>query len=276
MGKLILCNGIRTKRPYVFTSTGIHIYSIEELCYYLFNHVYFIDEELLSNSLFDWIGTELKLAERAEKLKQLKKQKADLKTIITVIMCSADYYSENEIKELLKRLDDIIGMPPYKRNFIKANRCLKDKQFTEAVMEYERILNAEEAATLTPEEYGDILHNLAVAKIHIADIREASESFCQAYERNHREESLQQYLYTVKLCNSMDIFKEKVQELQVEEAFCNHILQNLEQVGSEAEDSGGMLDIRQLKLSKPGGRTGDYYKRSKEIIDLWKESVRQI
>ena len=125
MGKLILCSGERTKRPYGFTSTGIRIYSIEELCYYLYHHVYMIDEDMFSDDLLDWIEMELKLTERARMLKNLKKQKSDLKTMVTVVLCSADYYTEHEIKVMLKLLDDMIGMPSIKRSCIKANNYLQ-------------------------------------------------------------------------------------------------------------------------------------------------------
>ena len=67
MGKLILCRGKRTERPYVLQGTGYRIYSIEELCHYIYNNIYSIDETLFTDSLIDWIGTELCLPERAEK-----------------------------------------------------------------------------------------------------------------------------------------------------------------------------------------------------------------
>ena len=276
MGKLILCSGVRTKRPYIFTSTGVRIYSIEELCCYLYHHVYLIDEKLFTDSLIDWIATELKLVERAGKLKKLKEQKTDLKTMVTVVMCSADYYTEKEIMELLKTLDQVIGMPPFKRNFIKANHFLKDNQFNEAIEEYERILSSEEAVMLTPGEYGDILHNLAVAKVHTVGMKEASEFFRQAYERNQREESLRQYLYSVKLSNNMQLFYEKIEEYQIDRNFSNQLLNDIEQTYHDAENSEMMPELRQLKQWKDKGNIGKYYKRSNEIIDVWKATVRQI
>jgi hypothetical protein len=276
MGKLILCSGARTKRPYGFASTGIRVYSIEELCFYLFHHVYLIEEEMFSESLIEWIKTELKLTERAEKLRLLKKQKADLKTIVTVILCSSDYYTEYEIKGLLKKLDEIIGMPFIKRNCIKANNYLKDSQFTEAAGEYDRILNSKEAVDLTPEEYGDILHNLAVAKVHITGLKEASELFCQAYERNHREESLRQYLYSFRLCSNDTLYAEKKEEYQISQELDNSIKSYLEQKGKEAEQSDMMLEIQHLKKRKAHGNMSEYDKETNELIDTWKTKVRQI
>jgi len=276
MGKLILCSGARTKRPYVFTSSGIRIYSIEELCYYLYNHVYLIEEGIFTDSLIDWIGTELKLTDRAEKLKLQKLQEADLKTLVTVVLCSADYYTEHEIKGLLKKLDEIIGLPPIKRNLIKANNLLKNNQYTEAVFEYERLLETKEATDLTPEEYGNILHNLAIAKVHIIGLKDASDIFFQAYERNLNEESLRQYLYSIKLGNNPELFEEKAQRYKIDQELLQRISNEIEQMKKEANHSAMMTDINQLKEWKTSGKLNEFYRAADEMIDSWKATIRQI
>ena len=137
MGKLILCSGKRTDRPYVLPTTGHRIYSIEELCYYIYKNIYSIDETLFNDSLVDWIATELCLISRAEKLEMSLKQGADYKTLLAVVLCSSDYYSEQEIKELLAIVDDIRTMPPAKRWFIKANSFLEGRQYAEAAAQYD-------------------------------------------------------------------------------------------------------------------------------------------
>lgn len=276
MGKLILCSGERTKRPYVFTTTGVRIYSIEELCYFLYHYVYLIDDSMFTDSLIDWIQTELKLSESAEKLRLLKSQKSDIKTMVTVIMCSCDYYSEQEIKNLIKVLDEIIGMPIFKRSYLKANKCLKNGQYHEAMMEYDHILNSQEVEEMTPEDYGDILHNQAVAILHISGITEAADTFRHAYELNHREESLRQYLYCLKLSNKEDLFYEMSDEYQVKEELQNLILAEMEQKLKETDNSKECSEIRELRQYKAQGRMSEYYKQTEEIIDSWKMQVRRI
>ncbi|NLK27890.1 MAG: hypothetical protein GX306_06060 [Clostridiales bacterium] len=275
MGKLILCCGARTNRPYVFPLTGTRIYSIEELCYYLYHHVYLIEESIFSDSLLDWIGTELKLSERSRKLKALKAQKADLKTLVTAVLCSCDYYKEEEIKGLIKKLDGIIGLPPIKRNVIKANEFLKNHQYKEAAYEYERILNSSQASELTPEDYGDILHNFAVAIAHNKGVKEASELFRQAYEHNHREESLKQYLYSIRLIGDGD-FDDLAKEYLVDDILKEDIINEINRLRDEAKSSDSMMDIQRLKRCKAEGRITEYYKISDEVIERWKASVRQV
>lgn len=276
MGKLILCSGARTMIPYGFASTGVRVYSIEELCYYLFNHIYLIEEEIFSDALIDWIDKELKLTERAEKLRQLKLRNADVKTIVTVILCSADYYTEAEIKGLLKKLDEISGMPRCKRACIKANHCLEQRQYLEAAAEYEKLLQAEDTGDLTPECYGDILHNLAVARLHTTGPKEAAELFSQAYERNRKEESLKQYLYALKLGGCDKLYQEIIEEYQVSDELRQDIEDFLAEKKEAVRCSEQMTEIQYLKQLKAMGQMMEFYRKSEELIEVWKSKIRQL
>lgn len=276
MSKLILCSGDRAQRPYCITSVGIRIYSIEELCYYLYNHIYLIDEITLNDELFDWINSELNLPDRAAKLKQLKRQKADLKTIITVILCSADYYTENEIKGILKLLDDILKMPIVKRRCLKAAGLLKNESYREAAKEYEIIINSKEAVDLTPEEYGDIYHNLAIAKAHITGMKAASHLFLEAYERNHRDESLQQYLYSLLLMRDFTEFQKKIEQFQVSEKLQNSIREFVRLKEEEAVMTDSYKLVEHLRDLKENTQLEDYFNNAVIMINKWKEQYSKI
>ena len=275
MGKLILCSGARTTRPYGFASTGIRVYSMEELCYYLYHHVYYVEENMFSDSLIEWIRTELKLPERAEKLRQLKQHKADIKSMVAVILCSTDYYSEYEIKELLKLLDDIIGMPLIKRNCMKANSFLKNGFYHEAADTYESVLNSPEAIKLTPKEYGDILHNLAITKVHLVGYKEAAELFREAYIRNHGEESLHQHLIALKLYGNEEDYRNRISEYQVSEELQNRISDYLEQVNQEVVQYKGIQELQSLKKLFVQGDRVTFYQNAGELLDVWKSKARR-
>ncbi len=275
MSKLILCSGARTRIPYNFASTGVKVYSIEELCYYIFHYIYMIEEEVYSDALIDWIQTELKLTGRAERLRQLKQQKADVKTMVTFILCSADYYSEGEIKGLLKKLDEIIGMPKVKRSCIKADNSLSEGLYHEAAAEYEKILNSDEAKDLTPEDYGNILHNLAVSKVHTVGLKEAAQLMLEAYERNHRKESLIQYLSALRLLGYEVIYREKLEEYEVNDEIRDSLDCYMKQIREEAEQSQSMADIISLRQMKEKGQMLEYYQKTEELLEAWKTEIRR-
>ncbi|MFR2513182.1 MAG: hypothetical protein ACLS9K_15865 [Lachnospira eligens] len=65
MGKIILCRGQRTDKPYVTPQTDIKLYSAEELCYYIYNNIYLIGQDLIDDNQSRGWG-EGELAARAE------------------------------------------------------------------------------------------------------------------------------------------------------------------------------------------------------------------
>lgn len=270
-GKFILCSGVRAIKPYCFYTSGVRIYSIEELCYYLFNYIYMIDEITFNDELYDWIETELILPDRADKLRQLKKQKADLKTIITVILCSADYYTEVEIKSILKQLDDILKKPVIERRCIKAASLLKNENYREAAKEYEIIIHSSEAAELTPERYGDIYHNLGVAKAHITGVREASQLFLEAYKRNNNDESLKQYLYCLLLMGDMTEFKNMAEQFQVSESIQEYLKEFIRTKESEAVLTDEYKAVAQLSKLIKSSNKNKFAQKAEDIINDWKE-----
>ena len=42
MGKIILCRAREAKQPLVVKDIGLKIYTLEELCYFIYNNIYFI------------------------------------------------------------------------------------------------------------------------------------------------------------------------------------------------------------------------------------------
>jgi tetratricopeptide (TPR) repeat protein len=275
MGRLILCSGKRTDRPYVIPATGYRIYSIEELCYYIFNNIYSIDETLFTDSLVDWIGTELCLITRAEKLEMSLKQGADYKTLLAVVMCSSDYYTEQEIKKLLATVDDIRTMPTARRWFIKANSFLNRGQYAEAAAQYDRLLISEEAADLTPRDYGDVLHNLALANLHIYGLERALDLFSQAYERNHREETLRQYLCTLWLVEGgRQAFEEKTAGNHISEGLREDIILRMEQLSHDAKLCKDMDEIYMLKNMMNSGKLDEVREKCDLMIYGWIGEMR--
>ena len=76
-------------------------------------------------------------------------------------------------------------------------------------MEYERILRDPLISIFTAQENGDILHNMAIIKVHTTSYQEAVAYFGEAYNLNHREETLQQYMLAILLCGNMELYKNR-------------------------------------------------------------------
>ncbi len=69
MSGYILCQTKKAERPYFIENISTNIYSIEELCYYLYHNLYLIDASVINEELCMWIQQELELPKLAAKLR---------------------------------------------------------------------------------------------------------------------------------------------------------------------------------------------------------------
>lgn len=275
MGKLIICSGKQATRPYEIKLTNTKIYSIEELCYYLYENIDVINEDFFDEELPVWMAEELELTERAQKLQELILNHTGIKDLVVFILCSSDYYTEVEIKQLLKTIDELLKLTPMERMKKKADNFLKYRQFTQAANEYESILNSKEAAALTSDEYGNLIHNLAVVQVNTIGAGAAADKFKEAYERNHNTESLKQYLYALDLSKQDEIYQRVIREYQVSEEIQTEIRDNIDQTLLEVEKEDSYQIVNDLKDYRQAGKINMYYQAAGNQISNWKLEFRR-
>ncbi|MBE5960044.1 MAG: hypothetical protein E7256_01455 [Lachnospiraceae bacterium] len=275
MGKLILCAGQVASKPYCFTATGTNVYTIEELCYYIYHNIETVSEELMSPSLISFIREELGLAQRADFLENLVKNKAGIKDIVVSIFCSADYYDEDEIKKLLAVIDELYHMTPVQRKKRHADEYMKHGKFREALRGYLGIIHSKESQDLTHQEYGDMLHNLGVIDVYQGDYLSAAEAFREAYERNHRIASLKQYLFALKLGGEVNLFEREVRALVARRDILEQIERELNQAERSEEYTVPYHEMQKLKESLKNRERQQFYEMADEMIERLKEKYRR-
>ena len=187
MGKLIQCSGCIAKEPYHFRLTKTNVYSIEEVCYYISHNIYMMQEEVFDREFVLWLRNELHMEETADKLERLVQEQYNIKDIVVTICCSCDYYEEEEIKELIKIIDDLDTLPAYARRKYKGDNFLHCHSYEKALEEYERIFESDEILQAEASVYGDIFHNMGVAYAQIGEFHKASELYLKRSEEHTSE-----------------------------------------------------------------------------------------
>ena len=97
MSGIILCRTGRALKPLVLEEPGVQIYSLEELCYYIYNNIYILTNAFLDEKLIAFIRTEIKEPLLADKLEQLKCENAGLAEAVVTILKYVDYYDNGVI-----------------------------------------------------------------------------------------------------------------------------------------------------------------------------------
>lgn len=275
MKRVILGTGKRANHAYYSKTNHVEIYTMEELCYYIYHNIESIGGELFEEELIDFIGTELGLLERAEFLKGLKESHAGIKDMVVSIFCSTDYYDEEEIKKLLLNIDKLYQLKPMQRKKMKIDLCMKQGEYKEALKEYRNLLNSKESAELSSEEYGDILHNIAVIDAKNGALNLAAEKFLEAYERNQKEESLKQYLFALKLSRQEKKLEQEIDGLKSQPDFLADVSQELKMAEELSETMPLYEEFLKMMKEKESGRISEYYKQMDILLEHVKEKYRK-
>lgn len=275
MGRLIMCSGKIAKNPFQMKSSGVLIYSIEELCYYIYHNIDTITDDLLNKELILFMKEELGLEERALFIERLMENKAGIKDIVVSIFCSADYYSEEEIKLFLTQIDVLLALSFVQRKKRHADFCFKNGHFTQALREYQKLLNSKESQELSHCDFGDILHNIAVVEARVGAFNIAAERFLEAYERNERATSLKQYLYALKLGKQEEKFERELKQLlENNKGLYDEMEKELYHVLETEEFSQSYQEIRTLKELKELDRMDEYQQLADHITKGLKQDYR--
>lgn len=105
MSGLILCREKTVTHPYYVKELGLHLYTGEELSYFIYHNILLINEEFLDERLFDFLEQlgETKLCERARRLKE----QAGLFDVLYLLLQELRYYSTAELFAFRHRLEEL-------------------------------------------------------------------------------------------------------------------------------------------------------------------------
>lgn len=140
----ILCQTKRAKLPYFIENISTNVYSIEELCYYLYHNLYLIDQTIMNEGLCSWIQEELELPALAAKLRSKISKFASAEDIVYPVFKEINYLTYEELKELNVRLQKMNEETPAMREKQKADALMENEMYVHAIQVYQNLLERED------------------------------------------------------------------------------------------------------------------------------------
>lgn len=275
MGKIIIATGNYVKTPYILRNTKLKIHSIEELCYCIMKNPELCEDYLYDEGLALFIKEKLGLKERGTLLADLIERDAPLKDFITVCFCSCDYFTREEIEEFLKEQSRVDLNEEWVRIKNKADSYLQHENFRDAVLNYRILLKEKDTNGITSETLGDIYHNLAIALLHTEGFPGAADYFREAYERNHRQESLKQYLLALRFAGEDAMYKSALDIYQVSEDVEQWLNAAYFQTELEAQDVPELSDLTAVKYLLDAGKINEFYAGVERLTEQMREQYRK-
>lgn len=195
MGSLILCHKKRAKRPYEVSRVHMHIYTIEELCYYICNNLYLVDYTIMNRRLCDWLEDELELVEMAEELRKCLDQNASLEEFILTILKGSVIYAPSEIVKVQSLLEHLRDQKEVEKTKYKADSLLKTGEYASAILVYQSIINKDWDESVDKTFYGRIYGCLGTSYGRLFLYEEAAMMYREAYLICEDADMLKSYLY---------------------------------------------------------------------------------
>ena len=253
MGSIILCHKKRARRPYEITRIHRKIYSIEELCYFLCNHLYLIDYTIMNEQLCDWLEEELELKELADNLRQHLEQYGSMQQFVVTILAYSSIYTTAELSYVQNVLDKLKNQKPVEKQKFKADNLLSNGALKPAILIYQSILQAEIDETVDKKFYGRVYASLGSAYGRMFLYEEAAKMYESAFQICEEESMLKAYLYACYRYLPKQEYEELLQKSQVYRGVDNLIQEEIEELEGK------------LKFSM-----------TEDTLDKWKENYRRV
>lgn len=181
MSGMMLCSAA-AKKPYYLKDMDINIYSIEELAYFLYHHLYLVDEEFFSEDLIVYLEEELHQDLVAKGIRQAKTHGGGLTEMISFVVKAASYFDAEELSKFQKELDILGSKSSLERLKAKGDILLSCKKYNSALECYKYIMMKRRDPALQPHFYGSVYNNMGVISARMFKYKNAASLFRSAYK----------------------------------------------------------------------------------------------
>lgn len=211
-----LCLLPQAKKPYYIENIRTDIYSLEELCFYLYHNDCLIDETLINERLCDWLRDELGLTRLYRQLYEQLEKKDGVGFFILPIFREAGYLSAQERREYQERLAKLEIQSEDMKQKLRGDYLVKEKMFARAVWEYRQILKRKNPGKLGVQFYAAVWNNMGAAHAGLFQFEQAARCFLEAYNLVKTKETFRKYISTLPLFLPEEEYQKRLEELRAD------------------------------------------------------------
>ena len=272
MKESIVCTGQIGSKPYRFPETGICIFSYEELCYYLSNHMLCYLYTLPDESLLSYIRDELKLEKLYRQLIRLTDPNRDQMKYFAALFREGNYYSEDDIRRILDKYRELKNTPyPMQCKWI-GDMYLRADRSSMAAFYYKEALKF---GTLETEDQGTVHHNMAIAKARLFRFEDAKVDFLKAYQYSGAEESLFYYFCIIALTESIVAARQEVESFQISDIVLESFESRFAGISDEFRYTGAAGKLKRIAFLKEHGREEEADRLLQQYVGQLRKDFRK-
>lgn len=211
-----LCLPEQAEKPYYIENIRTGIYSLEELCFYLYNNSCLIDDTIINESLCDWIRDELKMPRLYRQLYEQLEKKEGVAFFVLTIFREAGYLNQKEMHEYQEQLAKMEVQSEDMKQKLRGDYLVREKMFGRAIWKYRSILARQNPGKLGTQFYAAIWNNLGCAYAGLLQFERAAQCFLESYRMLKTKETFRKYISALPLFLDEQEYQKKLEELQAD------------------------------------------------------------
>lgn len=178
---LVKCGKISSV-PYYIDALDINVYSLEELNYFVFNHVNLVYREFFCGELYSYIENELERGDISAELRRLEAAGTTIQELILTFFGKSGYYRAEDMQRIAPLLADIDVMSRQQRLVIEADSYFKAGRLDSALRIYHDILRQQDESGEDSSFFARIAFSIGVIYAKLFMSKNANSYFEKAYE----------------------------------------------------------------------------------------------
>ena len=195
----------------------MNIYSIEELCYYLYHNLYLADHTVFNEELCNWLRDELELVHLAAKLKQNLERNVSVEEMIYPVFKEINYLTYEEMKGFNSRIVTYGKEKAAVRQKRKGDALTENGMYVNAIRVYQKLLEREDLSEQRKGFAASVRYNLGCAYSYLFQMEKAQECFLEAYREAHSKDALKAYIIAYSSVHDKTDYDKVMEELEVDE-----------------------------------------------------------
>ena len=283
IGGVIVCSGKRSSKGFVCHETGVSIYSLEELVYYIYTNIFLVQKSFFSSQLVEFISEGTKRKDIAEKLLQLLNKGSKVTYLVFSLLRLVDYYSEKDILAIEPVLDSMETTNPIVRMYSIALSFKKNGVYERAIPTLKRVLEKKRDEDLTDGFYAKVNLCLGECYAHLFMYDKAAVHLEEAYKLDRDEKTLELSFYARILSGTeSEILKEYESAPDIVSVMDASLSDNSGNLSEEEEDKqrfkklfdkvkNNIHEYEKLTKISISSSSDEAFGRLGEKIEEWKE-----
>ena len=267
MKNVYLCMGNYAKKPFYINLSDIYLYSIEELCYYFIDKIFFFDYDIISQELVDWIRMECGMKELADELDVYIRKGVSPAAFVTTILEKTAIYDEKIIHKVDRILKEQAELSQFERVKKRAEYFYQTGKFRQALCSYMELLS--QTSNQNTDIRAVLLYNVASVYAMNFEFVLAARYYFESYCLSSTKQTRQAYILAKrKAMTDFDYGRFKREHAEWKEDF-----DEVEFSMLEAEDA--WMNSKQKTLLEEWKEKASYHQEKGDLIQRLKEDYRR-